>query len=328
MSKDKESRTEATNTTKTTNDKTEGQDDTKTTGTNKDLMKETSNKLVKSSKEKKSDEKKEEEKKKSVEKTAEKPTTKIENKKEKVEKKDEKVSTPVNAKTLAKEEKKEAKKEEEKKDAKEDEKKDSDAKPSKEATTPAPATNEHEDEEEFEAKEGRIKAAVDFVLKQKQIGIWEIEKVIGAGANGLVARVKHMKTGQKSVMKVALSPSSFRSLIWESEVMGRVRNAGLVGEDRTSHLVRRLGSGETAGFEGGPLPESRLHHRLLCWRRAGLQSLRIRSATAACRLRPPQMRIPSSRHKTRERGLVQQRNPRPVRPGDGTLGDGQTRRSA
>uniref|UniRef100_A0A914QAX7 Protein kinase domain-containing protein n=1 Tax=Panagrolaimus davidi TaxID=227884 RepID=A0A914QAX7_9BILA len=107
-------------------------------------------------------------------------------------------------------------------------------------------------EEEFQADCEKVQKAIDFIMLQKQIGVWQIEKIIGAGANGVVAKCRHKGTQEICVMKVAISSASFHSLIWESEVMGRIMRAP--GEDRTQHLVRRKGAGLCLGPEGEGLP--------------------------------------------------------------------------
>uniref|UniRef100_A0AC34G9B9 Protein kinase domain-containing protein n=1 Tax=Panagrolaimus sp. ES5 TaxID=591445 RepID=A0AC34G9B9_9BILA len=134
----------------------------------------------------------------------------------------------------------------------EQKKEDVDAAAAATAAAVAVEDGKSEQEEEFQADGERVQKAVDFILLQKEIGVWKIEKIIGAGANGVVARVRHNGTQQICVMKVAISSASFHSLIWESEVMGRIMRAP--GEDRTQHLVRRKGAGTTKGPEGEALP--------------------------------------------------------------------------
>uniref|UniRef100_A0A7E4V1I3 Protein kinase domain-containing protein n=1 Tax=Panagrellus redivivus TaxID=6233 RepID=A0A7E4V1I3_PANRE len=118
---------------------------------------------------------------------------------------------------------------------------------------PEPSREEKEpDEEEFQADNEKTQKAVTYLMTQKTIGVWTVQKIIGAGANGIVSRVIHETTKKTSVMKVALSATSAQSLVWESEVMARI--LATEGEDRTQHLVRRLGGGLTKGPEGEPLP--------------------------------------------------------------------------
>ncbi|XGW30881.1 hypothetical protein V3C99_009668 [Haemonchus contortus] len=81
---------------------------------------------------------------------------------------------------------------------------------------------------------------VEAALKGKVIDGWSIESSLGSGANGIVLMCK--KGSTKAVMKLALSTYAASSLEWESLVMDRIigrHNA----EDRTVHLVRKLGSG-------------------------------------------------------------------------------------
>ncbi|KAL6739730.1 hypothetical protein Aduo_013151 [Ancylostoma duodenale] len=83
---------------------------------------------------------------------------------------------------------------------------------------------------------------VEAALRGKTVDGWSIESSIGSGANGIVLQCQ--KDSTKAVMKIALSPYSAASLEWESLVMDRLI-AKQNMENRTLHLVRKLGSGST-----------------------------------------------------------------------------------
>ncbi|KHJ74807.1 hypothetical protein OESDEN_25577, partial [Oesophagostomum dentatum] len=81
---------------------------------------------------------------------------------------------------------------------------------------------------------------VEAAFQGRVIDGWTIQSSLGSGANGVV--LKCHRRSKKAVMKVALSNYAAASLEWESLVMDRLiakRNL----EDRTLHLVRKLGSG-------------------------------------------------------------------------------------
>lgn len=67
----------------------------------------------------------------------------------------------------------------------EQKKEDVDAAAAATAAAVAVEDGKSEQEEEFQADGERVQKAVDFILLQKEIGVWKIEKIIGAGANGI-----------------------------------------------------------------------------------------------------------------------------------------------
>ncbi|EPB69420.1 hypothetical protein ANCCEY_11478 [Ancylostoma ceylanicum] len=83
---------------------------------------------------------------------------------------------------------------------------------------------------------------VEAALRGKTIDGWSIESSIGSGANGIVLQCQ--KDSVKAVMKIALSTYSAASLEWESLVMDKLIAKQNI-ENRTLHLVRKLGSGST-----------------------------------------------------------------------------------
>ncbi|KAK6040058.1 hypothetical protein COOONC_22437, partial [Cooperia oncophora] len=83
---------------------------------------------------------------------------------------------------------------------------------------------------------------VETVLKGKVIDGWTMENSLGSGANGIVLMCK--KGSAKAVLKLALSSYAAASLEWESLVMDRII-ARQNTEDRTVHLVRKIGNGST-----------------------------------------------------------------------------------
>ncbi|KAI6234706.1 Protein kinase domain-containing protein [Aphelenchoides fujianensis] len=114
--------------------------------------------------------------------------------------------------------------------------------------TPLKSTTKDENEkdateDEFQTENQQAKRLADFISAKGVIGKYRVKKVIGAGANGLVALVNHVDSGEQAVMKVAMNLSTSGSLYWESDVMDRLLRAG--DEDRTRHLVRKLDSGHT-----------------------------------------------------------------------------------
>jgi serine/threonine protein kinase len=105
-----------------------------------------------------------------------------------------------------------------------------------------------EEDDEFQTENAQAKKLAEFISKKVQIGKYKIKKIIGAGANGLVALVNHADTDDPAVMKVAMNLSTSGSLYWESDIMDRLVKLS-DGEDRTRHIVRKLDAGHTQNYE-------------------------------------------------------------------------------
>ncbi|VDK55425.1 unnamed protein product [Anisakis simplex] len=103
-------------------------------------------------------------------------------------------------------------------------------------------------QDEFAAGVIEAKRLADHVKEKGVIGDWKVEKVIGAGANGLVALVVHRKTEQNAVMKLAMNLPSSGSLYWECDVLERIMQPNN-NEDRTRHLVRLVDRGHTLNMD-------------------------------------------------------------------------------
>ncbi|KAI6174122.1 Protein kinase domain-containing protein [Aphelenchoides besseyi] len=104
--------------------------------------------------------------------------------------------------------------------------------------------NEKVDEDdEFRTENLHAQKLTEYVNARGVIGHYKICKVVGAGANGVVALVNHMETNETAVMKIAMNLSASGSLYWESDVMDHLLHAE--GEDHTRHLVRKLDAGHT-----------------------------------------------------------------------------------
>ncbi|VDM24966.1 unnamed protein product [Toxocara canis] len=104
------------------------------------------------------------------------------------------------------------------------------------------------DQEEYVVEDGEAKRLANHVKQAGVIDDWIICKVIGAGANGLVASVTNRKTNEKAVMKIAMNLSTSGSLYWESDVLERIMQPSN-NEDRTRHLVRRVDCGHTVNMD-------------------------------------------------------------------------------
>ncbi|KAK6107879.1 Protein kinase domain family protein [Brugia pahangi] len=87
-----------------------------------------------------------------------------------------------------------------------------------------------------------------FIKQNAIIDDWEVIKIIGAGANGLVIRVKHIKTHKVAVMKIAINPATSGSINWEWNILEKIMNPKNK-EDRTKHLVRRIDYGYTFNMD-------------------------------------------------------------------------------
>ncbi|KAI6206032.1 hypothetical protein M3Y94_00859600 [Aphelenchoides besseyi] len=101
---------------------------------------------------------------------------------------------------------------------------------------------EYEDDE-FRTENLHVQKLTEHVNAKGVIGRYKVVKVVGAGANGVVALVNHVDTNEAAVMKIAMNLSASGSLYWESDVMDHLLRAE--GDDHTRHLVRKLDSGHT-----------------------------------------------------------------------------------
>uniref|UniRef100_A0A0M3IDB6 Protein kinase domain-containing protein n=1 Tax=Ascaris lumbricoides TaxID=6252 RepID=A0A0M3IDB6_ASCLU len=104
------------------------------------------------------------------------------------------------------------------------------------------------EQDEFVAEDAEAKRLAEHVKQTGAIDDWIVRKVIGAGANGLVALVVNKKTNENAVMKIAMNLSTSGSLYWESDVLERIMQPSN-NEDRTRHLVRRVDFGHTVNMD-------------------------------------------------------------------------------
>uniref|UniRef100_A0A914RQT6 Protein kinase domain-containing protein n=1 Tax=Parascaris equorum TaxID=6256 RepID=A0A914RQT6_PAREQ len=104
------------------------------------------------------------------------------------------------------------------------------------------------EQDEFVAEDAEAKRLAEHVKQTGVIDEWIVRKVIGAGANGLVALVENQKTNENAVMKIAMNLSTSGSLYWESDVLERIMQPSN-NEDRTRHLVRRVDFGHTVNMD-------------------------------------------------------------------------------
>uniref|UniRef100_A0A914ZS61 Protein kinase domain-containing protein n=1 Tax=Parascaris univalens TaxID=6257 RepID=A0A914ZS61_PARUN len=84
------------------------------------------------------------------------------------------------------------------------------------------------EQDEFVAEDAEAKRLAEHVKQTGVIDEWIVRKVIGAGANGLVALVENQKTNENAVMKIAMNLSTSGSLYWESDVLERIMQVYLI----------------------------------------------------------------------------------------------------